>query len=221
MFSHLQSTVLTGIKVMCVMIFYAVVAVPTREIKTISISNPVFMITSFSLHTLFLWPTGAQFLVHFILLLPIPFSSTTTLLVRQYRNFFPCKFCASAILLIPCCSFIFSVYSIPVISSIHPLIPLIVSYGTAGNKYYCYAINYMNIYHVNLIKELYKQLVVWCSNFVTSSVLVLYPFTLVLPAIQHSMKFHRASLEPDGLSVFSCIFIIIPLNIPVQLCLFS
>jgi hypothetical protein len=78
----------------------------------------------------------------------------------------------------------------------------------------------MNIYHVHLIKELYKQLVVVCSYLVASSVLVLYPFTLVLPAIR-SMKFHRACLEPDGLSVFSCIFIVIPLYIPVQSCLFS
>jgi hypothetical protein len=78
MFSHLLSTVLTGIKVMCVMIFYAVVAVPTREIKTISISNPVLMITSLSpLFPYFLWPTGAQFLVHLILLLLIPFSFAT------------------------------------------------------------------------------------------------------------------------------------------------
>jgi len=109
MFSHHLSTVPTGINVMCVMIFYAVVAVPTREIKTISISNPVFLITwsllfPYVLYFFFL-PTSAQFLVHFILLLPVPFSSTTMLLFRQYLNFFPCKFSASAIHLIPCCSF--------------------------------------------------------------------------------------------------------------------
>ena len=48
MFTHLLSTVLTGITVVCVMVL-CVVALPTREIKTISISNPVLMITSLSL----------------------------------------------------------------------------------------------------------------------------------------------------------------------------
>jgi hypothetical protein len=49
MLSYLLSKVLTGINVMSVMIFYAVLAVPTREIKTNPISNPVLMITSLSL----------------------------------------------------------------------------------------------------------------------------------------------------------------------------
>jgi hypothetical protein len=51
--------------------------------------------------------------------------------------------------------------------------------------------NFMLIYHVHLIKELYTQLVVVCSNLVTSSVLVLYPFTLC-PSCKPT--FYKASI---------------------------
>jgi hypothetical protein len=82
MFSHLLSTVLTGIKVMCVMIFYAVVAMPTRETKNISISNPVLMVTS-----LFFFLTYFIFLAHWC---PVSgqfhFASCHTIFIYNYAT---------------------------------------------------------------------------------------------------------------------------------------